>query len=155
MGDKRICAYPPSNAGPVLLFDLDELIFAGTETDLFGVSDAGTPIGIGMRNAEGIMRLITVQVLVFMSHLLRALGKHGVRKRGLSHCRVGTSLVYSTGSKLANMPMSLMIGVSFSAWQSQLGLISIASEIWKLGRSCTMACVYSAILQLSTSAAAS
>ena len=97
MGDRRICAYPPSDAGPVLLFDLDELIFAGTETDLFGVSDAGTPIGVGVRDAEGIMSLITVQVLVLMPHLLRALGKHGVRKRGLSHCRVGTSLVYGHG----------------------------------------------------------
>ena len=88
-------SYTHLDAGSVLLFDLDELIFAGTKTDLFGVSDAGTPIGIGVRDAEGIMRLVTVQMLVFMPHLLRALGKHGVRKRGLSHCRVGTSLVLS------------------------------------------------------------
>ena len=59
----------------------------------------------------------------------------------------------ATGSKLANMPRSGTMGVSFSAWQSQLGLMSMASEIWKLGRSCTTACVYSAILQFSTSTA--
>ena len=61
----------------------------------------------------------------------------------------------ATGSKLANMPISLTMGVSFSGWQSQLGLMSMASEMWKLGRPSTTALVYSAILQLSTSAAAS
>ena len=52
----------------------------------------------------------------------------------------------ATGSKLANMPMSPTIGVSFSSWQSQLGLTSMASDTWKLGRPSTTALVYSAIL---------
>ena len=80
--------------------------------------DARAPVGVGMRDAEGILGLLALQMLVIMLHLGRAVGKLGVRQRL----------------------------VSFSGWQSQLGLMSMASEMWKLGRPSTMALVYSAIL---------
>ena len=52
----------------------------------------------------------------------------------------------ATGSKLANIPMSPTMGLSFSSWQSQLGETSMARLMWKLGRPSTTAFVYSAIL---------
>ena len=52
----------------------------------------------------------------------------------------------ATGSKLAKKPMSPTMGLSFSSWQSQLGLTSMARLMWKHGRPSTMALVYSAIL---------
>ena len=45
------------------------------------------------------------------------------------------------------MPTSGTIGMSFSAWQSQLGDTSITRLMWKCGRSFTTAMLYSAIFR--------
>lgn len=86
-----------------------------------------------MRNAEGVTRLLALQVLVVMP-ILAALSVSSVLGSG-SDAMTASAQAWSmaTGSKLANMPMSLTIGVSFSGWQSQLGLISMASEMRKFG----------------------
>ena len=129
-----------------MLFDLDELVLARAQADLLGMRDARAPVGVGMRDAEGILGLLALQMLVIMLHLGRAVGKLGVRQRLQLLAFVIEAATGQTLSDYANMPISLTIGVSFSGWQSQLGLISMASEMWKLGRPSTTALVYSAIL---------
>ncbi len=55
--------------------------------------DARAPVGVGMRDAEGILGLLALQMLVIMLHLGRAVGKLGVRQRLGRQDGVGAGLV--------------------------------------------------------------
>lgn len=55
--------------------------------------DARAPVGVGMRDAEGVARLLALQMLVVMLHLGRAVGKLGVRQRLGCHDGIGAGLV--------------------------------------------------------------
>ena len=88
------------------------------------------------------MRHVEVVVLATLGHAagsLQALARISVSSvsgiAGICSAMSMQAWSIATGSKLANMPISGTMGVSFSGWQSQLGLTSIASEMWNCGRS--------------------
>ena len=55
--------------------------------------DARAPVGVGMRDAEGVVRLLALQMLVIVLHLGGAVGKLGVGQRLGCHDGIGTGLV--------------------------------------------------------------
>ena len=75
------------------LFNLDELVLARAQADFLGMRDARAPIGVGMRDAEGVTRLLALQMLVIVLHLGRAIGELGVGQRFGCHDGIGTGLV--------------------------------------------------------------
>ena len=55
--------------------------------------DARAPVGVGMRDAEGILGLLALQMLVVMLHLGGAVGELGVGQRLGCHDGIGAGLV--------------------------------------------------------------
>ena len=78
-----------------MLLDLNELVLARAQADLLGMRDARAPVGVGMRDAEGILGLLALQMLVVMLHLGRAIGELGVGQRLGCHDGIGAGLIDS------------------------------------------------------------
>ena len=57
--------------------------------------DARAPVGVGMRDAEGVLGLLALQMLVVMLHLGRAIGEFGVGQRLGCHDGIGAGLIDS------------------------------------------------------------
>ena len=64
-----------------MLLDLDELVLARAQADLLGMRDARAPVGVGMRDAEGVLGLLALQMLVVVLHLGGAISELGVGQR--------------------------------------------------------------------------
>ena len=106
------------------LFDYLQLIFPGSQADLFCLIQSCLPLNIRI----GILKVVMMTV---PSRLCQMLSKLAVGDRCCLQAGICTGLIQCNRSKLANIPISGRIGASFSPWQSQLGLISCTSAIWK------------------------